>query len=255
MFRKTSHNRVFQDLVDQIQNAILEGRLKPGDKLPPQRALMEMFETSRASIREALRVLEQKGLIEVKLGVQGGAVITTTNIDPVTEVLTLLMHQNQVSLDHLEEFRLCVEGDVAALATRATSPEDIARLRRILARARDCLQSPLPDARAFIQVDIELHIALAEITANPVFVAVVKMVHETILGYYDRFTLRRQAVLEENYRDLRAIVAAVEKGDRETARRLAREHVRRFHRHMQTEVANDPQQAGRAAWGPGEARR
>ncbi len=243
MFKKTSHSRVFQDLVDQIQSAIMDGRLKPGDKLPPQRTLMEMFQTSRASIREALRVLEQKGLITVKLGVQGGAVVTKTNIDPVTEVLTLLMHQNQVSLDHLEEFRLCVEGDVTALAARAARPADIAHLQRILVRAGNCLQATPPDAKAFIQVDIELHIALAEITENPVFVAVVKMVHETILGYCDRFTFRRQAALEENYRDLCAVVAAVEKGDAETARRLAREHVRRFNRHIQAEIATDPREA------------
>lgn len=240
MFKKTSHNRVFQDLVHQIQNAILDGRLKPGDKLPPQRALMEMFETSRASIREALRVLEQKGLIEVKLGVQGGAVVKTTNTAPVTEMLTLLMHQKQVSLEHLKEFRLSVEGDVTALAARNAQPDDIKRLRRILAQAQDCLHHGQPDARAFIRLDIELHIALAEITGNPVFVAVVKMVHETILGYYDRFTFRRPAVLEENYRDLGAIVAAIEAGEPERACRLAREHVRRFNRHLQEEVKADP---------------
>jgi DNA-binding FadR family transcriptional regulator len=240
LFKKTSHNRVFQDLVEQIQGAIVDGRLKPGDKLPPQRALMEMFATSRASIREALRVLEQKGLIEVKLGVQGGAVVKKTNIDPVTEVLTLLMHQNQVSPDHLETFRLCVEGEVAAMATRAAQAEDIGRLQRILARARECLERSPSDARDFIKVDIDLHIALAEITANPVFVAVVKMVHETILGYYDRFTPRRPVILEENYRDLCAIVAAVENGDDEKARRLSREHVRHFNRHMQAEVATAP---------------
>ncbi len=243
MFKKTSHNRVFQDLVDQIQNAILEGRLKPGDKLPPQRTLMEMFETSRASIREALRVLEQKGLIKVKLGVQGGAVVTTANIDPVTEVLTLLMHQNQVSLTHLEEFRLCVEGDVTALAARSAQPEDIERLKGLLAQARDCLRTTQPDAKAFIQVDIELHIALAEITGNPVFLAVVRMVHETILGYYDHYTFRRLAVLQENYRDLCDIVAAIEAGDAQQARRFAREHVRRFNHHMQEEVAEDPRLA------------
>ena len=174
MFKKTSHNRVFQDLVDQIQTAILEGRLKPGDKLPPQRSLVEMFATSRASVREALRVLEQKGLIEVKLGVQGGAVVRKTNIDPASEVLTLLMHQNQVSLAHLEAFRLCVEGEVTALAAQSASREDIMKLRHILARARDCLRSDRPDAKAFVEVDIELHIALAEISGNPVFVAVVK---------------------------------------------------------------------------------
>ena len=208
MFKKTTHSRVFQDLVEQIQGAIIDGRLQPGDKLPPQRALMEMFATSRASIREALRVLEQKGLIEVKLGVQGGAVVKKTNTDPVTEVLTLLMHQNQVSPAHLEVFRLCVEGEVAVMAARSAQPEDIARLKGILKRARDCLERSPTDARDLIKVDIDLHIALAEITANPVFVAVVKMVHETILGYYDHFTPRRPAILEENYRDLCAIVAA-----------------------------------------------
>ena len=116
MFRKTQHNRVFQDLVDQIQAAILDGRLKPGDKLPSQRDLVDMFQTSRASIREALRVLEQKGLIEVKLGVSGGAVIKTAGTESITADLTLLMQQQQVSFDHLAEFRESIEGDVAAMA-------------------------------------------------------------------------------------------------------------------------------------------
>ncbi len=228
MFKKTAHNRVFQDLVNQIQCAILEGRLKPGDKLPPQRTLMEMFQTSRASIREALRVLEQKGLIEVKLGVQGGAVVTTANTDPVTEVLTLLIHQKQVSLEHLEEFRLSVEGDVTALAARNAQPEDIARLRRILAEARGRLNEARPNANALIQIDVRLHIALAEISGNPVFTAVVKMVHETILGYYDHLAFRRPDVLAQNFRNLCAIVDAVEAGDAPKARDLARGHVGRF---------------------------
>ncbi|MBL0715161.1 MAG: FadR family transcriptional regulator [Desulfosarcina sp.] len=236
MFKKTTRNRVFQDLVDQIQSAILDGRLQPGDKLPPQRTLMEMFQTSRASIREALRVLEQKGLIEIKLGVQGGAVITTTNTDPITEMLTLLVHQKQVSLDHLEEFRLCVEGDVTALAAQSAQPDDIKKLRSMLAEARNCLGKGNPDSRAFIRVDIRLHVALAEITGNPVFMAVVKMVHETILGYYDRFTFQRMDVLEENYQDLCSIVDAVESGASEEARRLARQHIRRFNRHMKEKV-------------------
>ncbi len=234
MFKKTSHNRVFQDLVDQIQSAILEGRLNPGDKLPPQRTLMEMFETSRASIREALRVLEQKGLIEVKLGVRGGAVVKTANTDPVSEVLTLLIHQKQVSLEHLEEFRLSVEGDVTALAARNARPEDIERLRQILGEARGRLREEPPDSNALIRIDIRLHIALAEISGNPVFAAVVKMVHETILGYYDHPAFRRIDVLEENYRDLGAIVDAVATGNAEKARALARRHVGRFNRHLQS---------------------
>ncbi len=231
MFRKTQHNRVFEDLVDQIQDAILNGSLKPGDRLPSQRELVNMFQTSRASIREALRVLEQKGLIEVKLGVSGGAIIKTADTEPVTEVLTLLLQQKQVSLKHLAEFRESIEGDVAALAAaRATAP-DIERLESLLAQAHSCLRKDMTPYD-FIREDIRLHIALAEITENPVFVAVIKMIHETILGFYDRYTFRRRDVLEENYRDLCALVAAVKAGKPDVARKLALEHVQHFNRYM-----------------------
>ena len=234
MFRKTQHNRIFQDLVGQIQEAILDGRLQPGDKLPSQRELVTMFQTSRASIREALRVLEQKGLIEVKLGVRGGAVVRNAGTGPITESLKLLLHQNQVSREHLAAFRESIEGDIAASAALRAGPDDIQRLEAILAQAGACLANAKALPQDFLRTDIHLHIALAEISGNPIFVAVTKMVHETILGLYDRFTLRSRAVLEENYRDLCVLVTAVKQGQPEEAHRLALQHVRRFSQHMQT---------------------
>lgn len=234
MFRKTQHNRIFQDLVEQIQSAILEGRLKPGDKLPSQRELVAMFQTSRASIREALRVLEQKGLIEVKLGVSGGAVIKNPDTEPITDSLKLLLQQKQVSVDHLAEFRETIEGDVAAAAARRAQAVDIERLEAILAQAEACLRDADAAPYDFIRMDIRLHIALAEISGNPIFVAVTRMVHETILGLCDRFTFRRRDVLEENHRDLRGLVAAVKNHRPDEACSLALSHVKRFCRHMQT---------------------
>ena len=77
LFRAAKQNRIFQDVVEQIQEAIIEGHLKVGDRLPPERELKEMLQTSRSTLREALRVLEQKGLIEIKLGMGGGAVVKT----------------------------------------------------------------------------------------------------------------------------------------------------------------------------------
>jgi DNA-binding FadR family transcriptional regulator len=254
VFQKTSSSRIYQDVVDQIQRAILEGRFQPGDRLPPQRALMEMFQTSRSSIREALRVLEQKGLIAVKLGVNGGAVVQTADTTPVTDVLTLLMRQRQVSVDHLAEFRLSIEGDVAALAAERAAKDDIANLRRILAEAEDHLKAWPARLPEFIQMDIRLHIALAEIVGNPVFTAVLRMVHETLLGLYEPFMYHRQEVLAENYQDLCALVAAVARGDQAEARRLARWHVTRFQSHIRAEqVAKTG--AARSATAPRAARR
>ncbi|MBW2297456.1 MAG: FadR family transcriptional regulator, partial [Deltaproteobacteria bacterium] len=114
MFHAASQNRIFQDIVDQIQEAILEGRLQTGDILPSERDLKEMFNTSRGTLREALRVLEQKGLIEIKLGVGGGSVVKEVSVDKISESLALLIRTQRVSLNHLAEFREAVEGIIAA---------------------------------------------------------------------------------------------------------------------------------------------
>jgi DNA-binding FadR family transcriptional regulator len=237
MFRKTSYSRVFQDLVEQIQTAILQGKLQPGDKLPSQREMIEMFQTSRASLREALRVLEQKGLIEVKLGAAGGAVVKNVDTGPITEGLALMMQQQQISIGHLTEFREAVEGIVAALAARRATPSDIKRLHVLLDEAQGFLAGPAPDAGRSTRVDMQVHIALAEIAGNPIFTAVLRMVHEHILGSVARFVVTEGKRLQENQRDLVAIVQAVESGAAATAETRARDHVRRFTRYLRDSEA------------------
>ena len=86
-FKRTKPVRIFQSVVDQIQAAILDGRLAPGDVLPSEMKLKDMFATSRGTIREALRVLEQKGLVDIKTGVAGGAVVRAPNTEKLTEGL------------------------------------------------------------------------------------------------------------------------------------------------------------------------
>jgi DNA-binding FadR family transcriptional regulator len=103
MFKKTNQQRLFEDLVNQIEEAILDGRLKAGDKLPSQRDLVSMFQTSRGPLREALRVLEQKGLLEIKRGVRGGAVVKHPGTTPVSESLGLLIRHRKITLAELAE--------------------------------------------------------------------------------------------------------------------------------------------------------
>ena len=245
MFRRARQNRVYQDVVGQIQKAILEGRLKIGDRLPSERELTELFKASRGTIREALRVLEQKGLIEIKLGVGGGAMIKGVTIDQMSESLGLLVQHKQVSLDHLAEFREGVEGLVAALAAQRATKQDIDEVRALLAQARDHLTRGISHWENFIRVDEQIHLALSRITGNPLFASVLKTVHDNIHRYYEKFLPGDDALMRENFQDLSDIVEAVAEGRGAEAAKLARGHVRRFNRRMKEKQQRNSQEVTR----------
>lgn len=232
LFRAAKQNRIFQDVVDQIQEAIIDGTLKAGDKLPAERELREMLQTSRSTIREALRVLEQKGLIEIKLGMGGGARIKKVTADQVSESLDLLIRSQRVSLNHLAEFRKGVEGDVVAIAALRADPADIEKLKGLLADAETCAKAGESHVNRFLKADKALHLYFAKIAGNPIYNSVLKMVHDNINRYFEQFLPMKDREMEENYRDLEAIVEAVVQGNPDRARTLAQAHVDRFNAYM-----------------------
>ncbi len=232
MFQAAKQTKVFQDVVEQIQEAILDGRLAAGQTLPAERALKEMFNISRGTLREALRVLEQKGLIEIKLGVGGGSVVRTVNADQISESLGLLIRSQKVSLNHLAQFREDVEGIVAAYAADNRAAEDVRKLKDLLKKAQKFVQIGTSQRNAFIDIDKQIHMTLARITGNPVYISVLHSIHDNIHRYYDRFLSMEEPELVENYNDLCDLVDAIENGETEQARRLAKQHVQRFNRYM-----------------------
>jgi GntR family transcriptional repressor for pyruvate dehydrogenase complex len=239
LFRAARQNRIFQDVVEQIQEAIIQGRLKAGDRLPAERELKEMLQTSRSTLREALRVLEQKGLIEIKLGMGGGAVVKAVTTDLVAESLDLLIRSRQVSLRHIAEFRERVEGDVVMLATSRMTKADLNALRKLLDDARQCtLQGP-EAVSEFLTADKNIHLCFAKITGNPIYISILKTIHENIRRYYDDFLLMEEPEMNENFRDLEDVVAAMEKGETEEAADIIRAHVRRFNGYMETQQQRD----------------
>ena len=235
VFQKAKQVRASQNVVDQIENAIIEGTLIPGNKLPPERELTEMLGVSRGTVREALRTLEQKGLIEIKLGINGGAVVKPLSTEQLSESLGLLIRHQKVSLDHLAEFREGVEGNVAGLAAERAGKADIRRLKKLLDEAKNYLDEGSSKWEAFVQVDEKMHIALPRIAQNPIYISVLRMVHDNIHRYYLSFLPKEEAVLKKNYQDLCDIVRAIEQGQANEARSLAMHHVRRFHRYMKKE--------------------
>jgi len=232
MFQAAKQTKVFQDVVEQIQEAIFQGRLETGQTLPAERELKAMFNISRGTLREALRVLEQKGLIEIKLGVGGGSIVKTVDTAQISESLGLLIRSQKVSLNHLAQFREDVEGIIAAHAAQCHQPEDMTKLKKLLIQARQCVEKGGPGRDAFINIDKQIHMTLAEVTGNPIYISVLHSVHDNIHRYYDRFLSMEKQELEENFQDLCDIIEAVENGFVEQARELARQHVKRFNRYM-----------------------
>lgn len=233
MFKAAKQNRIFQDVVEQIQETILSGKLKPGEMLPAERELKEMLQVSRGTLREALRVLEQKGLIEIKLGVGGGAVVQDVGYDQINESLALLIRHQKVSLRHLTEFRVGVEGRVSALAAERATPADVLRLKLLLEEARQFVAKGSDFQKEFVGVDKKIHLALAEMTGNPVYISLHHTVHDNIDQYYETFLSMKQREMEQNLDDLGSIIDAVEKKEAEAARQLAESHVLRFNHYME----------------------
>jgi GntR family transcriptional repressor for pyruvate dehydrogenase complex len=253
MFRVAKQNRIFQDVVEQIQEAIINGDLRPGDTLPPERDLKDTFRTSRGTLREALRVLEQKGLIEIRLGVRGGAVVKAAMADPFSESLDLLIRSQKVSLSHLAEFREGVEGTVAALATRRATGKDIRMLESLLSEAETHVAVGPNAWDDFVNVDKRFHQALAHISGNPIYILINQMVHENIQRYYDRFLPVDGAMLSENYTDLCKILEIVKSGDAVAAREVAVRHVKRFNDVMESNeqgLAGEPRRIHDGASAP-----
>jgi GntR family transcriptional regulator, transcriptional repressor for pyruvate dehydrogenase complex len=237
LFREAKQSRIFQDVVEQIENAILDGDLEAGDRLPPERELKNTLKTSRSTLREALRVLEQKGLIEMRLGMGGGAIVKAVSTKQVSQSLGLLIRSRKVSLEHLAEFRERFEGDIAALAAIRASDQDLSTLHTLLERARHCAEEGADQeerfqGERFLGVDKQIHLYLARITENPIYITILETVHQNINQYFKRYLMMATSEMAQNLADLHNIVNAIEKGDQEGARSVAQAHVRRFSANM-----------------------
>lgn len=234
MFKAVKQNKAYQDVVEQIQDAIIDGTLKPGSQLPAERELKEQFGISRGTLREALRVLEQKGMIEIRTGVSGGSIIREINSEKLSENLGLLIRNRSVSLRDLAEFRVGMEGDVAALAAERVNEDARQLLNSLMSEVERYFKEGKKGWDDFIRTDEEIHMAIVRITGNQLFISVLESVYQNIHTYYENYLPWSKARHEENLNDLKEIVAAVLVGDSYKAREAALGHVKRFNTYMES---------------------
>ena len=178
MFECAKTNKVSQNIVDQIRKAIFNGTLKPGDKLPSDKELIDNFGVSKGSVREALRSLEVLGLLEIRKGALGGAFVTEVDTKKAKQGFSNFFVFRDLSLENLFDVRLILEAHIAENAASVITGDDLHRLEQNLQETRDALQNDLP--LNYREKEIAFHLIIANATRNPLFIFLLDYV-ETLL--------------------------------------------------------------------------
>lgn len=232
-FKITSlkHKRVCESVADQIRQAIFSGLLAPGHKLPPERGLAERFQTSRVALREALRTLEQEGMIAIKRGFGGGAFVADFDsaLRALMDSLNTVVKLGQAKSAHLTEVRTMLEPQIAKLATLRADPADLRAIESVVLAQEEELQAGVLSRWH----DMEFHRLVATAAHNPVLNIVVHAVNESIRDAIFRSQLSRdmRARVVGYHRN---ILEAMRNRDEELAHSLMAEHVVAVQCHLES---------------------
>ena len=219
VYKVVRTSRLYEQIVQQIEEAVLNGSLKPGDQLPAERDLAQRMGVSRTAVREAVKTLREKGLVEAYSG--RGTFITNGTSQAARQSFDLMVKiGQQEGSPHLVELRLILEPGIAALAAERATEEDLQAMREAVAVMDRSQKNP----QAYIEADLDFHLALAEAAGNPLILSLI----DSIVGL-----LREQRIKIFNVEGgpqrgqfhHKRILAAMEHRDPEMAREAMRAHL------------------------------
>lgn len=203
--------KLSEQVLDRLRSMIIVGELKPGDKVPSERALMERFGVGRPAVREALQSLHMQGLITITHGERSrvNEISPSTVLSQSDDVARLLLDAVPANLEHLKQARRMFEQGVVRTAAEKATAEDVAHLRSLL-EAQRFHMPPAGDDRAFIEADMHFHTAIAEIMGNPIIAAVSGAMLRWLLEYHVsllHWSGKEDVTLSEHERIIDAIAA------------------------------------------------
>jgi GntR family transcriptional repressor for pyruvate dehydrogenase complex len=219
LYRAVKTSRLYEQIVQQVEESILKGQLKPGDQLPAERDLAQRFGVSRTAVREAVKALREKGLVEAYTG--RGTFVTNGKSQAMRQSLDLIIKisQQEGSL-HLAELRRILEPEIAALAAPRIEDQLLTTMREAVA----AMDRNVDDREAYIEADLDFHLALAEAADNPLILALI----DSIVGLLRE---QRSRIFEVDGGPGRGqfhhkrILKAIEQRDPEGAREAMRSHL------------------------------
>jgi GntR family transcriptional repressor for pyruvate dehydrogenase complex len=213
--------RLYERVVEKVLELISSGAWKSGYRLPPERELSEAFGVSRTVVREAVKALEARGVLESAIG--SGVLVRSADVNIVSQSLrTYMQLANRDDFEiRLNEVRRVLEVEMVALAALRRTPEQLNKLHEICQRMRTKGNT----AKKMAELDFSLHVTLAEATQNDLFkvllAPLINQLREHIILTWEDFPRPVEQVFDQH----EAIVAAVENGDAEAARQAMTKHL------------------------------
>ena len=220
MYKLVQASRLYEQIVKQIEDSIKRGELKPGDQLPAERELALQFGVSRTAVREAVKALHEKGLVEAYPG--RGTFVTSESSNAIRLTFDRMIKAGQrEGTLHLVEVREILEPEIATLAATRADEESLVQLREAIG----IMDNAKSDPEQFIEADLDFHLALAEAAANPLILSLI----DSIVGL-----LREQRMNifkvdggpERGQYHHKRILEAIENRDPAGAREAMRAHLR-----------------------------
>ena len=177
LYTVVSSNRMSEAIVDQIRSLIRGEQLRPGDRLPSERDLGERMRVSRVTVREALRVLEANGLVEIRVGARGGAFVTSPSSKKIGTDLADLISLSPLTAAEVTEARQVVELGIIPMAVERATDDDIAELRAMVKQH----QVALKNGQYSMPMSADFHVRVAACTHNTAIEMLVHSFHGPLL--------------------------------------------------------------------------
>jgi GntR family transcriptional repressor for pyruvate dehydrogenase complex len=228
LFRVVSSNRMSEAIVDQIRTLIRGERLRPGDRLPSERDLGERMGVSRVTVREALRVLEAGGLIEIRVGARGGAFVTSPSSSKIGSGLAELISLSPMTAAEVTEARQLVELGIIPIVVERATDEDIAELREMVKEH----QSALKRGEYGMPMSAAFHVRVAACTHNTAIEMLVHSFHGPLLMSLREAQVAAPLMGHRGTTEHRDFVEALAARDADKAQEIMATHLQRTARRV-----------------------
>jgi GntR family transcriptional repressor for pyruvate dehydrogenase complex len=219
-YRRVERTAIPEQIAGRLIALIRENQLRPGDRLPPERALASMMGVSRSTLREALRALSILNIIEMRQG--DGTYVSSLDIELLVEPLDYILTMDSPTLTQLFEVRRILELGAINLASERIQPEEIERLDNCLKRYVNGCQKG--DYEMLLHADMDLHETIVQATRNPILLRFVTSLR--LLGKASReHTVKLSGVPDQTIRDHEAIIEGLKKRDASASQRAMLKHL------------------------------